>query len=505
MLTLRLSVCWIPPTARVPGPQRLQEHAYSQCNPSSFGTSLRLAIGTNPSDVVELVFGFSGEGLHGGSGRRGVQVTLESHLTASYWSRLLEFGTTTRPFLSDGKLSVGLAARLVGPSITALTLNRPPRCSWLGKLCPWIWSERLVFDFEYSAGDAGEYLLEILLTHALGQPVNHLAYRGLIVVPRVPGDDVSNSEVLRKVCNHGHNAGRWLLQAAGTPQDDFLDDQLGYNRGYRWTPHNCRYRRYTRQRLAHCLRRCHYHNIGLGGDSIGREQLTGLYQLMAGCNATVDGRLFKHGSNELEVLGDAQGSQPRLRLLWNVPPPFAHNGGQRVGGAVGGAVDVYVCVPLIVTLLAEGMSVARASAWLSLRLVDLRRKCGAHGLVCIYLTHPAVQRTPILDQFSPGARYGHRLAMRNVTRQHVRAVSTALTKLARKLGFYVVDAHDITDARWYASWDGVHYLFSSRHAATRPADWTVRFQWQGGVAHAITTVLLNTLCNRCLPPLNPFR
>ena len=484
-----------------------KEHAYDLCNPATFGPTLKVNVtsietfggdgATLESDAanrtypVELALAFSGEGLHGGRGRRHVQVHVElRHLSPSW--RLLAFSRTL-PTLSEGHLSIGMSARLVGPTIVAASPKGAPqqsRCH-IKLLCPWCCRERLTFDFEYIAEDAGTYLFEVLLTHVLGQPVNHLALRTLAVVPQPP-DNESRSASSRP-CTHGHSVGRWMLLGAGAHGDELLDDRVGYNKGYRWTPFSCRYRRYTRLRFTQCLRRCRYRNIGFSGDSIGREQLTGLLQTLQGPNASIDGRAFKRQSNEMVLQPD--NSSLTLRLLWNAAPPFAPNGG----------LDVFVCVPLIVTLLAEGMSIDRATGWLALRLVELRQKCSAHRLVCIYVTPPAVQRTPVLDAFSPGARYGHTLAMRNVTRHHVRAVSSILTKLARRLGFYLVDAYQITDARWFASWDGVHYLLSSRHADVAPSYAQLKYEWQGGVAHTVTTVLMNTLCNRCLVPQRNLR
>ena len=489
---------WIEAVQSIPPGQRLlsstpfyKEHAYHRCNPSSFGPVLKMRLKSNASsgikatnEVVELAFAFAGGGLHGGRGVRDLRVTVE----------LRSAGLRTRRRFTDDALSVGLAARLVGPSIMALSPTRAPkaqRCSWFAVLrCPSCCHERLVIDFEYTATDAGTYLLEVLLTHALGEPTNHLVLRTLAVVPDLPRN-VSQSTGARRICSHGHNPGRWVRQAAGVVRDELLDDQVGYNRGYLWTPYECRYRRYTRQRFGQCLRRCGYRHFGFSGDSIGREQLTGIFQLAQGYNATVNGKAFKRTSNELVVPRDTKGGFPRLRLLWNVPPPLSKQGG---------GLDVFVFVPLIATLLAEGMPASRATRWLSFRLMELREACGKHRVVCVYIRHPTVQRTPILDEFAPGARYGQTLAMRKVTRHHVRSVSAPLTRLARRLGFHFVDAHDVTDARWYSSWDGVHYLLSSRHSEKAAADSKLRYQWQGGVAHTVTTVLLNALCNRCLTP-----
>jgi hypothetical protein len=62
----------------------------------------------------------------------------------------------------------------------------------------------------------------------------------------------------------------------------------------------------------------------------------------------------------------------------------------------------------------------------------------------------------------------------------------------------VLDAFATTDARWFASWDGLHYTFSARGTSSPPTHW--RWQWQGGVSHSNTNILLNMLCNSCAGP-----
>ena len=61
-----------------------------------------------------------------------------------------------------------------------------------------------------------------------------------------------------------------------------LHDEMGYHRGYYFLPQGCHYRHYRAAEAAACLGRCGYRRIGFSGDSLGRELLVSLNQLLAG-------------------------------------------------------------------------------------------------------------------------------------------------------------------------------------------------------------------------------
>ena len=81
-----------------------------------------------------------------------------------------------------------------------------------------------------------------------------------------------------------------------------------------------------------------------------------------------------------------------------------------------------------------------------------------------------------------------------------REIATAVEAAARyaeSLGMPVLDAFWPSAARWFATWDGVHYTFSARvqDYPNKPFAW----QWQGGVSHTNLIVYLNVLCNNEWP------
>ena len=102
----------------------------------------------------------------------------------------------------------------------------------------------------------------------------------------------------------------------------------------------------------------------------------------------------------------------------------------------------------------------------------------------IFYANPTIQH---------GSLHLQKLKREAITDEQVSKVVKPLMQLAQDLQIEILDGRQMTEARWYASHDGIHYSWSSFDNELRPTTDVV--QWQGGVSWMITTVLLNLICN----------
>jgi len=495
-----------------------REMASGRCNPLSMGSNLTV-------QGNRLTARAMGRGLRvalaGQRARFSVQIDLERP------AKGLEETTT-------------LAARLVGPSLIAA---EPLRLELLHGGARG--GRRLRASFSYVATEAGAYLVELTLSSVVGESINHLLYRGRAEVlpyastrsststssiasrgarPTAEAYDgartplgQNGSSILRQAVNtslcvrSGAAPGRWVRLAGGgclprerranhssgarcAPRESqeahalegrrmlrVLNDEMHYLRGYYYLPHGCHYRHFSAKQAAASLARCGYSVLGFGGDSIGREMLTNLHQLLSGRRRVyVDGRTLKQAVGQLP-----QVKVGPITLVWQ------QSGPQSAGPPPNLDVDAYVYSPALVTALAHGWSIECVVKVVTRELRALRAACDARQILCIFRTNSAVQHTQMLDpRLWAGASNG------GLTRRTMGAAVAQLKRRASELGFAILDSHAITDAMWYGSWDGLHYTFSARVSDPHGAS-PFRWQWQGGASHMSTIVLLNMLCNHC--------
>jgi hypothetical protein len=212
--------------------------------------------------------------------------------------------------------------------------------------------------FELTVREAGSYLVEALLSHALGADLNHLAHRSLVVVgsaamaavpPAAAVPPLAAVPLVPQCSPRGDHPGRWVrpselpgcsgmatpplrhvgddgagaqLDAAAAPPHcaaanatlGLVDDEMRYNRGYVWQPDGCFYRPYDAQAIAQCASTCGYGSIGFAGDSLGREPLANLLQIIGNASA-VDGRAINTDTStmisvRLPSLSDHRGGAP---------------------------------------------------------------------------------------------------------------------------------------------------------------------------------------------------
>jgi hypothetical protein len=107
--------------------------------------------------------------------------------------------------------------------------------------------------------------------------------------------------------------------------------------------------------------------------------------------------------------------------------------------------------------------------------------------ILVFMANPSTQRE------SPNVAYGGRFEKTGRLRSHfLRQVVDKLRGTSLELQVPVLDAHILTAARWYASHDGTHYTESLGGTNSKQ---TMEYEWQGGVSHTTTQVLMNMMCN----------
>jgi hypothetical protein len=215
--------------------------------------------------------------------------------------------------------------------------------------------------------------------------------------------------------------------------------------------------------------------IGISGESLGRELLAGLYQLLDPSPSSLDGRKFKAGPNE--KLTELPGGK-RLQLLWNPD------------GKARADAHVYVTQFNVIGNLAQLPTLTEAELQTHIALQcrvfrGLHRDLSSTDTILIYMANPAPSRERQLFDW-PGM-YG------KTTRTNVNRVVEALKKVCQELNIPVVDAYITTEPRWYASHDGIHY--TNGLCGTNSAK-GMRLEWQGGVSHYTPMMLLNLMCNQ---------
>jgi hypothetical protein len=436
--------------------------------------------------------------------------------------------------LPSSPFPVAAEARLVGPSIVAAS----PTYHDDGKGCraadgaSRACSRRLSVAFSYTVHEPGAYLLEVMLLHVAAKDMLHLAYRGGVTIrtgegggepPRGepaaagggsggratplsgkrPLEPPPRDKAAKKpLCVRGDEPGRWVRKPYGegggsggahSRPPPLYNDALYYNRGYWWEPYNCRYRAFSPVEIDRCFRKHGWTNFGFSGDSLGREPMSNLIQALQGDDAMMlDGRQYKvSSSGQMAVAFHLNGSKAR---------------GGRASAGEGAAASAAASHSIQTTWNPSTVQMYRLSAFLFSpfpvqrfgQLTDRRasvssvvaamkdqtsvafRACQAAKLPCVFLSNPAVHR--------------------GVRSREIAAAVEAAARYAESLGMPVLDAHGPSAARWFATWDGVHYTFSARvqDYPDKPFAW----QWQGGVSHTNLIVYLNVLCNNEWPIRN---
>eukprot|EP00906_Rhabdomonas_costata_P031414 RCo044364 len=120
---------------------------------------------------------------------------------------------------------------------------------------------------------------------------------------------------------------------------------------------------------------------------------------------------------------------------------------------------------------------------------------------CIVMLNSVVHREDwrvrAASMFPDGRYNAIQKALRSVrddtVTKSVKIIKEKLTTLARNHGnhsFITLDLYSMTEARWDATWDGMHYQLYWPSGPTR--------DWYGGVCRMATMLFLNLLCNPCV-------
>jgi len=232
---------------------------------------------------------------------------------------------------------------------------------------------------------------------------------------------------------------------------NWLSDKFGFNRGYVWSPWNCSYRIMSADDVKLCIDRKRLSFVGMVGDSLLRESLQNLFSLVVpeythsrlkGVETTF--HLPLNVSNESSTLA--------VSYSYNHPMPGCKHVDmtQRERGVV------LWNWPMIKTInsgwFMNGMK-AKLLGRIKSQFNDIM--CGGAPLPSVYVLHPRVQRLDL--RFRQGSNPFHKVSpmredaiMMNISNQ-VRALGE---------GVEILDATIISESRWEASWDGIHYGLS---------------------------------------------
>lgn len=348
-----------------------------------------------------------------------------------------------------------LKARLVGPAIVLV------QCKRVGGQCEW--------RCEYKAADAGAYRVEVVL-HQHGDralPVDkdlkqngqHCHSRAAIkqrVWESCEGGDewarrplfaaeylLNRSSLLISVassppppppptplCPRANHAGRWLRLASPAHAAalngsafsgsnlDFVLDEVGLNRGWIWAPYDCHYHLYTPQEFEACVGE-EYSGIVIEaeGDSLIREVLEGLVQLLRIGDLTNGQKIKPRRRFEID-----------RRLRWDWLEAAAPS-------------DAFLAGPSAVLTPYRAGGFAGLDASLSEHVTAVIAACQWDARACGYV-FPAALHTHVFGGW--------------------RAFADRLERRLRDDGVWdhVIDTRATTEARWDASFDGVHYLWS---------------------------------------------
>lgn len=307
----------------------------SKCFPDTFGSELPVVIGGR---TVLLRASFGGQGLCGSV----------AGVASSFEMRIDLPQRTAAPGVP---LSLVTEARLVGPSIvptrvafrhvgcggssgTASTSHDGTSLGWsrvvtAAAAAADAWNflrgtprcvPHLVATFNYTVVDGGAYLLEVLVLHLLGSSMRHLAFRGGVRVrpaladtgldrqttgPFIgtadrPSAGPPHLESSKPLCVHGDEPGRWIrfshsgVGGDGVDKAALVNDVLGFNRNYWWEPFACRYQPFSAHQATTCLARNGWSRLGFSGDSLGREPMANIIQILqANQSMLLDGRKYK--------------------------------------------------------------------------------------------------------------------------------------------------------------------------------------------------------------------
>ena len=92
--------------------------------------------------------------------------------------------------------------------------------------------------------------------------------------------------------------GRWVYRGGGGPSaTKYYNDEIGYNRDYRWEPYDCEIAEMSTKELQKCASG---KQIAFAGDSLAREMFTNYMQLLKGGPVDFDGRAIK-GESAIDI------------------------------------------------------------------------------------------------------------------------------------------------------------------------------------------------------------
>jgi len=382
-------------------------------------------------------------------------------------------------------------------------------------------SGKSTYEFEGEVGvvHEGSYALEVFLTWLyeseatgkweddaplyVGQLVLRRAFQGLNGHPR----DI-NDLCEKPICGPGDLtiglAGRWmstnLFEKCGLVYDTLeLSDELGYNKGLVYVPDTCNFEFPS---TSEFYERCKTQNVSSIGitngvesknkaNSLVNEQFVNILDFLSFGNlGEHDMRTFKSEIDVKSGWRTVSGFyQPKHDLTKRAKRHFEysytslHQEHDRV------VIHTVVTTPGRVGQGPDGLYEPRFQVRENIDFISravTTQKCLENPGKCIILIAPNMARQDPRVKMNRGAEYA-RFTYTNAAFviDGIRGFIDA--HYAKKIT--VVDSAAITEGRWDASWDGIHYLYHVNKVQSN-----LKKQDQGGVSTMITAALLTAIC-----------
>jgi hypothetical protein len=279
-------------------------------------------------------------------------------------------------------------------------------------------------------------------------------------------------------CRSGTEDGRWVRVAAGTgscpswachrggvdeaPEDfgnaAWLSDKFGFNKDYVWSPWNCSYRIMSAAAARKCFARKRLEFVGMVGDSLLRESLQNLFSLVVpsytharlkGVKTTFQLPLDHDG--DAGAGGGASNRTLAVSYHYNHPEP----GCKHIDSAHRERGTVLWNWPVIKTIN-SGWYMRELKPKLPGRIKKQFAEimCGGAALPSVYLLHPRVQRSDLRGR--PQDNPFNRISpMRQDAL--MAGIADTVRAVAGDAEVQLLDAMVLSESRWEASWDGIHY------------------------------------------------
>eukprot|EP01041_Mallomonas_annulata_P002064 gene2064-4037_t len=269
---------------------------------------------------------------------------------------------------------------------------------------------------------------------------------------------------------------------------DIHRSRQGSGSGWVWRPYGCRLRHYSPTELHQCLTVANIQFIAGFGDSVGDEQWNNVIALLPR-SGTATATTIREGSGSKSVRGGSGGGGGGvgIQLVCNNAADNRNNNIHKYIHRVTNLYGITNCIDKVlsktpirniqnntttIVLVTNFMALWMVREHSMAEIIEaLHKQANIHAYYTSILLSKGITFKRIF--FTGTAIHGYRAA--GMTPGRIKAFNTHAIAILGDSGWDVLDVYNMTLARPDGSVDGVHY--------------------KGGVASAITDVLLNILCN----------